>query len=622
MKRTICTCLICLILATFLPLAAAASDEPGEASIAALWTEENENAAPAPDEETEAAFTEAVAMTEEPEEPEYAPEAAPDEAPDEAPYAWDEEVFFADESAQALWEESVPEAPVAEDVTEDGLVAADEPDPADDPLDPANAWARPRLDGYSYGSTYDAFVTRELDNETLVYGIDVSSWQGTINWTKVAGAGVDFVFIRAAYRGTASGTLNTDGRFLDYINGAKAAGLLVGAYIFSQAVTAEEAVEEAEYLLELVRDYEIDLPLVFDLEHYSGGRFSNADLSKREVTDLCLAFCERIERAGYQSMVYANPSMLNHDMFPEELGRLWLANYTKQTSYTGRHYEYWQCSDIGDIDGISGYVDLDIWFRPNEKSADPFRDVKPEDWYYHVVMQAYRAGIVNGMTAARFAPSERATRGQVVTMLYRMDGSPSYQKEAGFRDLRYEYYKDAVNWAAEKGLVTGFSASEFRPERLITREELVTIMYRRAGTPPVSGDLARFTDEEQVQSWAWEAMLWAVNNGIVTGYGDDTLRPGGNATRAEVCAILTRCAALSDPVPASDPTETADNGQTGKTDDGRDGESDTDKTETVDNGQAEKSDDNANQKPDDAGTESVESGRAEAAENAGTGTAA
>jgi len=420
---------------------------------------------------------------------------------------------------------------------------------------------RQRMDG-AYGSTWSAFTTRALSNETLRRGIDVSAWQDTINWTKVKAAGVEFVFIRGAYRGASTGKLNTDGRFYDYIRGAKAAGIKVGVYVFSQAISVKEAEEEADYLMNLVSGYSIDLPLVFDLEHYSGGRFTNAKLSRRAVTDMCLAFCRRVESKGYESLVYSNPSMLNNEMYASELGRLWLANYITKTTYSGHKYEYWQCSDKGSISGISGGVDLDFWFQPNtvaatpaptppptpaptpDPSAGPFTDVKKGDWYYTTVMKAYESGIVKGVTDTTFSPSGTATRGQVVTMIHRMEGTPSWQTQAGFTDLTQSYYRDAVYWASENGVVNGYSETEFRPERAITREELVTILYRMSGSPEVEDALSGFADGGDVQNWARDAMNWAIAQKIVTGYEDGTLRPKANANRAEVCTILMRYDAL------------------------------------------------------------------------------
>lgn len=392
------------------------------------------------------------------------------------------------------------------------------------------------------GASYEDYTTRALNNETLHKGIDVSAWQGSIDWEKVKASGVDFVFIRAAYRGSQYGSLSQDSMLKNHIAGAQAAGLKVGLYIFSQAITVAEGREEAQYLIQIAKNYHIDLPLVIDYEYVNNGRLINANLSKQTATDICNAFCQTVEAAGYDSMVYANPSMLKNQLYPDQLGRLWLAHYTTQTNYTTRSYEYWQCSDSGTVPGVGGSVDLDYWFEPNPvvEKKSPFTDVVSTDWYYDVVLSAYGTGIVKGMTDTTFEPNGTASRGQVITMIYRMLDEPSYTQTAGFTDLTMDYYKDAVYWAAENGVVTGYSETSFGPNASITRQDLATILYRLAQSPETSGSLDKYSDSASVSSYAQRAMAWAVEKGIITGYEDSTLRPKGKASRAEVCAMLTR----------------------------------------------------------------------------------
>ena len=415
--------------------------------------------------------------------------------------------------------------------------------------------------------SFDKFTPRALSaNETLRLGVDVSAYQHTINWAQAAASGLDFAIIRAAYRTTGSGELKPDSYFAQNLAGAKAAGLKVGAYIFSQAITQEEAIEEARYLMDLVRGYSIDLPLVFDFE-YAGGRLYQGKLSRQEGTDVCNAFCREIENGGYESMVYSNLSMLYNDLYREQMGRLWLAHWAKKTTYTGP-YEYWQCG-YDKVNGIEDVVDMDFWFDPGGKQTppsqqqvrptatpkptatpeptpkppelkNPFGDVSSGSWYYSDVLAAYGAGIVKGQTDTAFAPNATATRGQVVTMLYRMEGEPAVPSTAAFLDLTQDYYKNAVNWAAAKNIVSGTSSTTFSPGNNITREQLATMLYRMAGSPSVSGDLSKFSDGSAAQGYAQNALIWAVSKDIVRGNADGTLAPGASATRAEVCAMLMR----------------------------------------------------------------------------------
>lgn len=200
---------------------------------------------------------------------------------------------------------------------------------------------------------------------TIKQGIDVSKWNGTINWKNVKKAGIEFAFIRTSYRGTKTGSLAKDPTAITNMKNASAAGVKIGAYIFSQAITTTEAVQEADYLLKTVKGYKITMPLVFDYEYYSGGRFSSkTKLSTRAKTDICLAFCNRIKQAGYTPLVYANKSMFSSDLYASEITAkypAWLAHYTTKTNYAG-NYDFWQYTSSGSVSGISGNVDMNFWY--------------------------------------------------------------------------------------------------------------------------------------------------------------------------------------------------------------------------------------------------------------------
>lgn len=398
---------------------------------------------------------------------------------------------------------------------------------------------------------FSQYNPRPLEpGEVLRKGIDVSQWNGEIDWEKVKATGVEFVFVRTCGQwAREEGGMYLDESYVENLEGALAAGLEVGAYVYSQAITPQEAVEEAQWLLYTVKDYPITLPLVLDYEYYSGsnglaGRLYNAKLTKREATDICNAFCDTIAEAGYTPMVYSYLSLLNNQLYPEEInGKIWLANYIKQTSYQGS-YEFWQFTSGGGVDGIKGNVDLNFWFQQTGKVTMPFRDVKENDWFYDSVLFTYNNKIVKGINDTTFAPSFETTRSQLVTMLYRMANEPEITKASTFSDLTGDWYMDAVAWAQATGVVKGISATEFGPEGSITREQIVTMLYRAAGEPKASGRITGFTDVDQVSSWAKDAMLWALDNEIIQGFGDGRLAPGANASRAEVTTFLMRYAKL------------------------------------------------------------------------------
>ena len=206
----------------------------------------------------------------------------------------------------------------------------------------------------------DGFLTCTAA-ESLV-GIDVSVHQGVIDWQQVAAAGVDFVMIRAAYRGYKYGQVNADSNALLNIQGAKDAGLLVGVYIYSQAVNVAEAVEEAQFLLTMLDGIQLDLPITFDWERYSSDS-RTANVSGRTVTDCAIAFCETIRAGEREAMIYFNPTQALEELSLPELTEypFWLAQYDTEVMFPYR-VDMWQYTNKGSVPGIGGNVDLNIGF--------------------------------------------------------------------------------------------------------------------------------------------------------------------------------------------------------------------------------------------------------------------
>lgn len=222
------------------------------------------------------------------------------------------------------------------------------------------------------GLTGDSYIhNSRFDGCTVRNGIDVSYYQGNIDWNAVKNSGIEFAFVRVGYRGYgASGTLMQDAKAKENLRDAYNAGLKVGAYIFSQAITEEEAREEAEFALNQIAGYHIDMPVVIDYEYVSGGigRLYNANLSREQATRIVNAFCEYVRGAGYTPMLYANKSMLEYSLNAGSIPyKVWLANYTAETSYQGA-YEYWQYSSDGNVAGINGRVDSNFWYDPGEEN--------------------------------------------------------------------------------------------------------------------------------------------------------------------------------------------------------------------------------------------------------------
>lgn len=213
---------------------------------------------------------------------------------------------------------------------------------------------------YVHNARFNGYDIRE--------GIDVSYYQGDIDWNAVKASGVRFVFIRVGYRGYGSGSLQEDSKYWQNIQGAINAGLDVGIYVFSQALNEAEAREEARFAIDRVRGYGITLPIVMDYEFASDpsgnatGRLYDAGLGAGVATANCNAFANEVSKNGYTPMIYANKSYLEHNLYANNLtAQVWLANYTTKTEYAG-DYSFWQYSSAGYVNGINGRVDSNYWY--------------------------------------------------------------------------------------------------------------------------------------------------------------------------------------------------------------------------------------------------------------------
>lgn len=181
----------------------------------------------------------------------------------------------------------------------------------------------------------------------------------------------------------------------------------------------------------------------------------------------------------------------------------------------------------------------------DDGSKLPFKDVKAGAWYEDSVKYVYENKLMLGTTDDTFTPDGTMTRAMFATVLYRMAGSPSVEGlSVSFKDVPEDYWAyDAIAWALNKGVVNGFSADEFKPKQAITREQLVAMLYRYSGNPEVSGELS-FTDAAAVCDWAVNPILWACQNKMVQGYTDGSFAPDKTANRAEMAAIIQRFCAI------------------------------------------------------------------------------
>lgn len=190
-------------------------------------------------------------------------------------------------------------------------------------------------------------------------GIDVSKFQGSINWSQVKASGVDFAIIRVGYRGYGSGALVEDSQFRANIQGASSAGIPVGLYFYSQAVNEEEAVEEASMVLSLCGGYRLNYPIYYDTEHVAGGRANG--ISRETRTACAVAFCETIRNAGYSAGVYSYASWFYNSLSYANISKysIWIAQYRDTLDFK-YSYKIWQYSSKGRVPGISANVDMNI----------------------------------------------------------------------------------------------------------------------------------------------------------------------------------------------------------------------------------------------------------------------
>ena len=241
-----------------------------------------------------------------------------------------------------------------------------------------------KLDDPTYGDTWLAALT-DVPRHTLDYdnvkmengfkhyyengerlnttGIDVSYHQGDIDWEAVKADGVDFAMIRLGYRGYETGNINIDERFHEYAQGALDAGLDIGVYFYSQALTAEEAREEARTVLAEIVNYEITYPVVFDWEIVGEESARTNDISSEKLNECAAVFCNTIARGGYIPMIYSvkRMALLKYDLSELAGFDFWLAEYREEPEFP---YEFtmWQYASDGKVNGIEGEVDLNMSF--------------------------------------------------------------------------------------------------------------------------------------------------------------------------------------------------------------------------------------------------------------------
>lgn len=372
--------------------------------------------------------------------------------------------------------------------------------------------------------------------QTPLYdGIDVSVWQGEIDFSRVKAAGKKFVYIRAGYGHT------PDRYFLQNARNAHAAGLQTGFYFFVTARNEVEARQQAKYFASLIRDQPYTCRPAVDFESFDG-------LSNPTLNRIALAFAQTLEaETGQLPLFYTNTSSAAHRWdaalthYP-----LWIAEYGVSAPSTTGHWPGWVGFQFGTgyVDGIRGPVDLDLFSQEVLLTSLPFVDVLPDSWYYNALTELHQAGIVLG-SGGYFYPDRPATRAEAVSFLYRLAGSPSTAGALHFSDVSPDaWYAHAVHWAQVRNIANGVAPGRFAPEAAVSREDFVLFLYRdramKGHNVSARAELSAFSDGEAVSPWAKEAVSWAVAEGILQGDGHRQLSPNASALRDQCVVMLQR----------------------------------------------------------------------------------
>lgn len=199
-------------------------------------------------------------------------------------------------------------------------------------------------------------VIKDYKNDNTQIGIDVSKWQGDIDFSKLKSAGVEFVIIRIGSSTGINGENFIDSKFIQNIKNANSVGIPMGVYFYSYANSVDRAISDAKWIIENIKDYKVELPIAFDWENWDS--FNTYELSFFGLTNMAKRFMDTVKASGYDAMLYSSKTYLENIWMSVDYP-VWLAHYTKNTNYAGA-YSYWQICSNGRVDGINGDVDIDI----------------------------------------------------------------------------------------------------------------------------------------------------------------------------------------------------------------------------------------------------------------------
>ena len=361
------------------------------------------------------------------------------------------------------------------------------------------------IEGKTYQFDSNGHYTEISNNNSeKLWGVDVSTWQGNINWTKVANSGCKFAILRGGYR------YSVDDTFATNATNAIAAGIPIGVYWFSYATTTAEAKSEAEYCVKTIKNYNITLPVFFDWEYdsYNKALAKGVTVTKTLFNDMAVAFCKVIAAAGYKAGVYYNLDYYNKFIDSSRLGSYyqWYAQYASSASYS--NYTLWQYSSSESVNGISGNVDMNIlkdtslltegstdkwvqddkgwWYRFADGTWPATKWLKINDVWYYFKADGYMAAnevlVIdnkiyqfdnNGHYTEIEEDDENMTQEKFNEMM------DSYLKTLAQKDGS-AWSKEHRDWAEDQGLVVGDEHGNKMYKKFMTREEMITVFHRFA----------------------------------------------------------------------------------------------------------------------------------------------
>lgn len=417
------------------------------------------------------------------------------------------------------------------------------------------------LSGPAWSLTFDGFTDGNggVVDGVIARGVDVSEWNQDIDWEAVRDDGIKYAIIRVGYGSDYS---SQDDKWWERnVSECERLGIPFGVYLYSYAQDAEMAQSEAEHVLRLIDGHDLTYPVYFDMEDASQLRATGYDPDA--LAEIACTFCDAIEDAGYDVGIYANKYWFDHYLIDEcfDAWPRWVAQYNTVCDYDG-DYSMWQYSSGGRVAGIDhptddfgGRADVNYLYRTSFPD-----DVDGSDWYVksgaldYVTIRDYMG---NYSGTNYFGPYDSLERGMVATILWRMAGCPASDESYPFWDVSDPdaYYYDAVCWAKEQGIISGYkntdgSYAHFGPHENVTREQLACMFARYAS---INDGLDTWSDctamnekagADQVSGYAHDSMGWAVDTGLIEGVSGNELRPQNSAWRASMAELVRRYSRL------------------------------------------------------------------------------